>query len=118
MSALVLTAGWIAVLFVGLLGLILLWKIYKNEIDLRLLISESTGEASLSRFQFLIFTFVIALSFFLVTASAQQLAEVPDGVWALLGISGGSYVISKGIQKSAGAGKGETRGQGSAENKG
>jgi hypothetical protein len=25
--------------------------------------------------------------------------EVPTGIWALLGISGGSYVVSKGIQK-------------------
>jgi len=25
--------------------------------------------------------------------------DVPTGIWALLGISGGSYVVSKGIQK-------------------
>ncbi|MBW7998477.1 MAG: hypothetical protein FVQ81_18275 [Candidatus Glassbacteria bacterium] len=104
MQTLTLVAGWMIVVFVGLLGLVVLWKIVTNEIDLTFLISEENGQASLSRFQFLIFTFVIALSFFLITVhgEAVKFPDVPQGVWALLGISGGSYVISKGIQKSGG----------------
>ena len=107
MTTLTLVAGWIIVVFVGLLALLILWKIHRDKIDLAFLISEENGQASLSRFQFLIFTFVIAMSFFLITVHTNTLPMVPEGVWALLGISGGSYVISKGIQKSGGnAGKG------------
>lgn len=107
MTTLTLVAGWIIVVFVGLLALLILWKIHGDKIDLAFLISEENGQASLSRFQFLIFTFVIAMSFFLITVHTNTLPMVPEGVWALLGISGGSYVISKGIQKSGGnAGKG------------
>lgn len=52
----------------------------------------------MSRFQLLIFTFVIAMSLFLMVANNMKFPEIPNGVWALLGISGGSYVVSKGIQ--------------------
>ena len=103
MSALAIVAGWIVVVFIGLLGLVVLWKIFDNTINLSFLISEANGQASMSRFQFLVFTFVIAMSFFLITVSGNRMPDVPEGVWALLGISGGSYVISKGIQKSASA---------------
>ena len=107
MTTLTLVAGWIIVVFVGLLALLILWKIHRDKIDLAFLISEENGQASLSRFQFLIFTFVIAMSFFLITVHTNTLPMVPEGVWALLGISGGSYVVSKGIQKAGGnAGKG------------
>ena len=106
LTLLAVVAGWIIVVFVGLLALLILWKIHRDKIDLTFLISEENGQASLSRFQFLIFTFVIAMSFFLITVHTIQFPVVHEGVWALLGISGGSYVISKGIQKSGGnAGK-------------
>jgi hypothetical protein len=100
---LALAAGWIIVVFIGILGVLVLWNIYTNRIDLKFLLCEETGKASLSRFQFLVFTFVIAMSFVLITLRTGAIPEVPQGVWALLGISGGSYVISKGIQKSADA---------------
>ncbi len=102
MQALTLAAGWIVVVFVGLLALLVLWKIHTNKIDLAYLISEENGQASLSRFQFVIFTFISAMAFILITVHTKALPAVPEGVWALLGISGGSYVISKGIQKSGG----------------
>jgi hypothetical protein len=100
---LALAAGWIIVVFIGILGVLVLWNIYTNRIDLKFLLCEDTGKASLSRFQFLVFTFVIAMSFVLITLRTGTIPDVPQGVWALLGISGGSYVIAKGIQKSAGA---------------
>lgn len=92
------------VLFICLLGLIVLMKIYSNKIDLSYLISEENGQASLSRFQFLVFTFVIAVSLVLLVINSLSgpqpgFPEIDTGVWALLGISGGSYVVSKGIQK-------------------
>ena len=114
MSNLVLISGIIIAAFIGLLGLVVIWKVFKNEIDLRFLISDENGEASLSRFQFLIFTFVIAMSLFLLVASSvsdcdpckAKFPEIPQGVWALLGISGGSYVVSKAINRKKGEGTG------------
>lgn len=97
-----LAVGWVIVVFVGLIELLILWKIYKGTINLDKLISEENGDASLSRFQFLIFTFVISMSLFLVIVAAKDgpafPASIPAGIFALLGISGGSYVVSKGIQ--------------------
>jgi len=78
---------------------LVLWKIYKDQIDLKGLLTEpgADGKASLSRFQFLIFTFVIAGLFLLLSIEAGTFVDVPTNVLALLGISGGSYLISKGI---------------------
>lgn len=105
MNALTVVIGWIIALFVGALEAIILWYIVSGRIKLESLISEPNGKASLSRFQFLVFTLVIAVSFLLVVVG-QDTPRLPDpipaGVFALLGISGGSYVISKGIQKGMG----------------
>ena len=99
MTTLATTLGYILAVFLGILELLILYFIWNGTIDLRKLISEKNGDASLSRFQFMVFTFVIAMSFFLVVAAEPtSLPDVPPGVFALLGISGGSYVVSKGIQ--------------------
>jgi hypothetical protein len=88
--------------FIALLGAALIWFIYSGKIDLTRIISEPTGDASMSRLQLLIFTFVIALSFFLIIASAKEpgFPDIPGGVLTLLGISASSYLVSKGIQFS------------------
>ncbi len=96
-----------------LLGIILLgfaamvlWKIFTGAIDISALISEpkadptnpnETAKGSLSRFQFLIFTFVIAGLYTILCIESGALIEIPDSVLLLLGISGGSFIISKGI---------------------
>jgi uncharacterized BrkB/YihY/UPF0761 family membrane protein len=97
-----LVIGWILTVFLGLLGAVILWLILTGRIDLTGLISEPKGEASLSRFQFLVFTFVIAMSLFylIVTRTPPGYPEIPNQILALLGISGGSYVVAKGIQTS------------------
>ncbi|HUI85157.1 MAG TPA: hypothetical protein VL240_13085 [Candidatus Binatia bacterium] len=95
--------GWILCVFVGLLALLILWLMYRGDIDLTQLISEPNGDASLSRFQFLVFTFVIALSLFLVIVGNPRQPEfpnVPGTILTLLGISGSSYLVSKAIQHS------------------
>jgi hypothetical protein len=96
-----------------------------DEIDLSKLIAEANGDASTSRFQFLIFTFVVAGSYFLMVVwsltaannaalipminnGTLHLPDIPAGVLGLIGISGGSYLVSKGIQKSAEAGAGSS----------
>ncbi len=102
-----LTAGWTVLILIGSLGAIVLFKLYSGAIDLSHLISEQNGQASLSRFQFLIFTFVIAMGLLLMIFAKLKTGQIgfPDinsGVWGLLGISGGSYVISKGIHNKPG----------------
>ncbi len=108
-----LAIGWIITIFLGLLGGIILWKILTGQIDITYIICDENGWASLSRFQFLIFTFVVAISLFYLIASQTPPAypDIPAEILGLLGISGGSYVISKGIQSSRDAAEMELTGQ-------
>jgi len=98
MGRLTLAIGFGLMVLIFLYGLMILLEIANGKIDLSLLLSESTGGASMSRFQLLIFTFVIALSFFLLVANSKQFPNVPPDVLALLGISASTYAVSKGIQ--------------------
>jgi len=87
---------------------IVLWKIFTGTIDISALVSEPADpdskdakpKGSLSRFQFLIFTFVIAGLYTILCIESGTLIDIPDSVLLLLGISGGSFVISKQIGKS------------------
>jgi hypothetical protein len=97
-------SGWVALGFLGFLGVAILYQVFTGKIDLSGLISEPTGEASMSRFQLLIFTFVISACLFLVIASPEPPAfpkDIPTGILVLLGISSSSYLVSKGIQHSS-----------------
>ena len=97
-------SGWIALGFLALLGLAVLYYIFTEKIDLSRLISEPNGDASMSRFQLLIFTFVIAASLFLIIAAPHPPVfpdKIPQGILILLGISSSSYLVSKGIQFSS-----------------
>ncbi len=102
---LALFIGWIVAALVGAFALVIIYKMLKGDIDLKFLIAGDDGDASLSRFQFLIFTFVIALSLFLIiinrTGGPGFPDSIPGGILALLGISGGSYVVSKGVDANA-----------------
>ena len=91
-----------------LFAFLVLWKIFRGSISLDDLLCEtpSTGrpnapcKASLSRFQFLVFTFVIAGLYLLLSIEAGTFVDIPTNVLGLLGISGGSYLVSKGINAS------------------
>jgi hypothetical protein len=96
----VAAVAWVTLGFVALLGSAVVWQIFTGQIDLTRVISEPSGDASMSRLQLLIFTFVIALSLFLVIASSKELPDISPGVLTLLGISASSYLVSKGIQFS------------------
>ncbi|MCP4267211.1 MAG: hypothetical protein GY777_16850 [Candidatus Brocadiaceae bacterium] len=105
--------GYVAISLIGLFGIIVLWKMAFGPIDLTNLISETDGSgASLSRFQFLIFTFVISMSLLWVILTLKGFpSDIPNDIFVLLGISAGSYAISKGIQKSpTGGGAGNAGG--------
>jgi hypothetical protein len=92
----------LACLFLGFLALILLLKIATDKIDLEWLISEDNGHASMSRFQLLIFTFVIAISLVKLTEKLDKFPIIDSGVLTLLGISASTYAVGKGIQKAGG----------------
>ena len=107
MSLIGSATAWVVLAFVGLLGLTIIGQIWLGAISLKNLISEPNGDASTSRLQFLIFTFVISLSLFLIVIGQPTPAfpdKISDDVLGLLGISGGSYLVSKGIQFSNPAG--------------
>lgn len=105
MDGVALAMGIVLVVIIGIFGLVINWLMISGKINLAKLICEKNGDASMSRFQLLIFTFVIAMSLFLIIASPGQGApsfpEIPNGIFVLLGISGGSYLISKGVQKAS-----------------
>lgn len=105
METLYLAAGWIVVLFMAALAIMIIFRIVQgspNGIDLRRLISEENGNASLSRFQFLVFTFVIAMGLLVVVLKTGTSPSLGGDILGLLGISAGSYVGAKITQKAAG----------------
>ena len=101
---LALVMGWIVTVLIAAFALAIIYKMIRGEINLMYLIAGADGDASLARFQFLVFTFVIALGLFLIILSANP-PKFPDtisgGVLALLGISGGSYVTAKAVDANA-----------------
>lgn len=114
MQGLTLFIGWMLAILVGLFALRILYLIYRGKIDMTCLLCESTSDkqptamASMARFQFLIFTFVIALSLFLVIVACAgkggvcaSFPDIPASILGLLGISGASYAVGKGIQASS-----------------
>ena len=90
-------------LIILLFAFLVLWKIFRNEISLSGLLAEppkpgeenDSGKASLSRFQFLIFSFVIAGLYLMLSIEAGTFVDIPQNVLFLLGISGGTYIASK-----------------------
>lgn len=87
-----------------LFAFLVLWKIYRGDISLEGLLSEpgpdGIGKASLSRFQFLIFTFVVAGLFLLLSIEAGTFVDIPTNVLGLIGISSASYLVSKAVPSS------------------
>jgi hypothetical protein len=105
-----MTPNWatLAFLFAAALLLVIigtafvvLYLIAQGKINIYDLLAEpGSNKASLSRFQFLLFTFVIAGLFLLLSVESGGFVIIPDSVLGLLGISAGSYAISKGITAS------------------
>jgi hypothetical protein len=99
----------VATAFMGFIAFEVARLMWKGNINLTHLIAEANGNTSFSRFQMLLFTFVIASVYLVyalygVTASSVptladlKLPDIPNGVLGLIGISGGSYIGSKVIQ--------------------
>ena len=93
-------AGYTVLLFLLAFGGVVLWKtVVRNEIGT--LLEEHGGGASMSRFQFLIFTFVVAFGIVFLLAKNNQFPDVPADVLTLIGISASTYAVSKGIVASS-----------------
>jgi len=87
-----------SLLLVFLFGVVVLAALASGLIDISELIEEESGGTSTSRFQLLIFTFVIGLSFVIVVTCKCEIPSLPANVLALLGVSATTYGVSKGIQ--------------------
>jgi hypothetical protein len=100
MLKLKLAVTYALLVLIFLFGFAVLAAIASGVIDISKLLEDDSaaGGASTSRFQLLIFTFVIGMSFALIVASSSTLPDVPTNVLALLGISASTYGVSKGIQ--------------------
>ncbi len=92
----------IIALILLLFAFLVLWKIFTGDIKLEGLLAEiptdgsvQSAKASLSRLQFLIFTFVVAGLFLLLSIEDGTFVTIPQNVLWLLGISGGTYAASK-----------------------
>lgn len=90
--------------FLAFVQAILVWRMWKNEIDLSQITSDGNGQASLSRFQFLIFTFVIAIGLIYLTIKGEAFPVLDQGILVLLGISGASYVVGKSLDNQTPSG--------------
>jgi hypothetical protein len=103
MVRLAIFTGYLVLILVFTYGLLTLYHMATGKIDLKGLVSENDGSASMSRFQLLVFTFVIALSIVMMVVSATppKFPAIPNEVLILLGISASTYAVSKGIQKGA-----------------
>ena len=94
--------GFVLCAFLGLLAATIIVWIWQGKIDLTALLSEANGDASMSRFQLLIFTFVIAISLFSLVerTTPPGYPAIPTGILTLLGISASTYAVGKGISYS------------------
>lgn len=99
--------GYAAIILIILgFAALLFWRIVTGEVSLVGLVSEPPDEqgrvkASLSRFQMLLFTFVVAGLFLLLSIEAGAFVEIPANVLGLIGISSGSYILSKQVGVAA-----------------
>lgn len=94
--------GYGVLIVVFFFGFVVVVDLITGDIDLSKLLTESGGGASMSRFQLLVFTFIIGLSLFFIVVGTKQFPTIPNEVLGLLGISATTYGVSKGIQGAGG----------------
>jgi hypothetical protein len=97
MAYLLVPIGIAFMVIMGLLCVMLLIKMWRNEINLCSMLEEANGQASMSRFQLLIFTLVVAVGLFLSILHTLTLPDIPNSILILLGISASTYAAGKGI---------------------
>ena len=100
MQVFLLVMGGAFLLFMGILSGLLLWKMARNEINLATILNESNGDASISRFQLLLFSMIVGVGLFLYMLNNLALPDIPNSILVLLGISASTYAAGKGISFS------------------
>lgn len=100
MQYLLMAMGFAFLGLMGLLSLLLLYLMFRGKINLSTLLDEANGDASMSRFQLLLFSLVVSVGLFLYMLNNLTLPDIPASVLILLGISSSTYAASKGIQFS------------------
>jgi hypothetical protein len=90
----------IATLLIAALAVIVVVWILRGTIDLKFLIADEAGDASMSRFQLLIFTFIVAIGLVRVLATSGTLPDIPNSVLVLIGVSGSTYAVGKAVNSS------------------
>ena len=103
-SGLEFWAALVIVVFMAALAGTIIFRILQGPgrgIDLSKLLSEKDGDASMSRFQLLVFTFVIAMGLLVSVLKTGAFPTLSAEILGLLGISAGSYVGAKITQKAA-----------------
>lgn len=113
LDRLAIVVGYVIVILIFFFGFIALIRVWQADLS-SLLCEPGENKASMSRFQLLIFTFVVAFSLLLiiVSSSPPKFPDIPGGVLTLLGISASTYAVSKGISKSGKGGDGGSGGGG------
>jgi hypothetical protein len=98
-----LAISYTGLIMLFLFGFLILAGIASGKIDISQLLAEKgSSGASMARFQLMIFTFVIALSLFLIVVSKGDFPiQIPNQVLEILGISATTYGVSKGIQATS-----------------
>lgn len=98
-----LATEYALLIFLFFLSIVVLLSMISNKIDLSQLIEELSGGASMSRFQLLLFTFVVGFTFLIVVANnPSKFPDIPANVLALVGVSASTYAVGKGLQVSSG----------------
>jgi hypothetical protein len=100
MNTLLLWIGFGFLLIMGALCVLLLVKMWTDRIDLSTLLDEANGDASMARFQLLVFSLVVAVGVFLFILKNMKLPDIPQSILTLLGISASTYAAGKGISFS------------------
>jgi hypothetical protein len=100
MQGLLLLFGTGFLLIMSALCYLLWWKMWKNEIKLDALLEEVNGQASMARFQLLVFTLVVAAGLFMYLLKHANFPDIPSSVLYLVGISATTYGTSKAISYS------------------
>ena len=89
---------WSGAIFFAAIEAFVIFNLVFQKWDMSRLLCAEDGAASMSRFQLLLFTFSIAGGYFYLLILTGKFPTVDSSAMGLLGISGGTYAISKGIQ--------------------
>lgn len=90
----------VATFLIAALAVVIVVLIIRGTIDLKFLIADEAGDASMSRLQLLIFTFVVAVGLIKVLVATGSFPDIPNSILVLVGVSGSTYAIGKAVNSS------------------